>query len=150
MFSAVSYCGFAFQHFISIKNESQVGGGLARLCNMDRRLLSRIESLAHFISFSHSLPLFAASGGGQVFRDQQVLDSSFPSTMKKLSLASFASAMKKRGSESAPHGILVNLELLHCLCRDYVKFILMRNKAELSLEVKEILEDVALIPSASS
>lgn len=88
-----------------------------------------------------------------MFRDQQVLDSSFPSMMKKL--ASFASGLiclsyEKRGSESAPHGILVNLELLHCLCRDYVKFILMRNKAELSLEVKEILEDVALIPSASS
>lgn len=52
----------------------------------------------------------------------------------------------KRGLESALHGILVNLELLYFLHWKYARFILMRNKTELILEVKKIVEDVALIP----
>lgn len=145
MFSAVAYCGFASQHFISIKNEPQVGGGSARLCSVNRWLY---QELSHWLTLHNShTALFAASGGGQAFRNQQVLHSSFPFHDEEIVSGLIYLSYKSREPESALHGILVNLELLHCLCWNYVRLILRRNKTELSLDVKKIVEDVAFIPS---
>lgn len=42
-----------------------------------RKELSSMKSLIHFTQFSYSFPLFAVSVGGQAFKGQYVLDSSF-------------------------------------------------------------------------
>lgn len=71
-----------------------------------------------------------------MFRDQQVLDSTFSFHDGDVVCGLIDLSYKSRGPESALHGILVNLELFHCLLWNYGSFILMRNKTELRLEVK--------------
>lgn len=73
------HCGW---HLSALcKKSSQSGRGLVLACTVwtssFRRELSSMKSLIHFIQFSYSSPLFAVSVGGQAFKDQYVLDSSF-------------------------------------------------------------------------